>query len=97
LVVEGAEAEFLAGVRVGLGVILRAPGCVHATVFRGVEQPREFRLVIEWRDVAAHEAFRSSPQFGEYRSTIGQFLDGTPTHSHFTREIEMATAQGDDA
>ncbi len=63
------EAEFVAARR----VITRAPGCGAVALQRCVETPGRYQLLVEWPSVDAHNAFRASELFPEWRRIIGPF------------------------
>ncbi len=64
-------------------LVRRAPGVHQLTLLRGIEEPSTFVLEVDWDSVAAHETFRSSPDFTEWRQRIGPFLQGVPFANHY--------------
>ena len=50
---------------------------------RGIESPNRFVLLVEWDSVAAHEQFRASERFGQWRGLIGPHFTGPPVVEHF--------------
>ena len=60
-----------------------APGVRSIRMTHGVETPTRFVLLVEWDDIASHEAFRESPAFGEWRALIGPHFAGPPRVEHF--------------
>ena len=83
-VVAGREDDFAQAYREAVQFIVRAPGARAARMTRGIESPSRFVLMVEWDDVAAHEAFRASEDFPRWRAPIGGFFDGPPRVEHFT-------------
>ncbi|MGF6884440.1 quinol monooxygenase YgiN [Nocardia sp. GAS34] len=57
--------------------------CHSVTVVRGVEEPGKIILLIEWASIEAHNAFRASDTYRQYRAAIQDHLSGTPAFSHY--------------
>src|SRR3546814_19310091 len=55
-----------------------APGCSAMRLLRSHEVAGRFWLIVEWRDVAAHEAFRESPAFAQWRGLVGPHFAAPP-------------------
>jgi quinol monooxygenase YgiN len=68
----------------GKAVVLfrEAPGCLAMRLLRSHEHAGRFWLVVEWRDVAAHEDFRASPAFAEWRSLVAACFASPPAVEH---------------
>lgn len=49
---------------------------------RSNEDDHRYWLMVEWTDVAAHEAFRKTPAFDEWRTLVGPFLAAVPQVEH---------------
>ena len=64
-------------------VITAAPGARSVRMTAGVETPTRFVLLVEWDDVAAHEAFRASEAFTRWRGLIGPHFAQPPHVEHF--------------
>lgn len=83
LVKPGMEAEFEAGVRQATPLFRRARGCSGMQLQRGVENPRAYRLLVQWDTVEDHNVhFRGSDDFQEWRRLVGHCFDGAPSVSH---------------
>jgi heme-degrading monooxygenase HmoA len=80
----GAEEAFADGYRHARRHIEAAAGFRSIRMTRGVETPTRFVLLVEWDSVEAHQAFRDSPAFGEWRALIGPHFDGPPHVEHVT-------------
>ncbi len=80
----GARERFAEDVQAALDILAAAPGCQSAQVLFGIEQPDEPRFAIRWDSVEAHESFRETPKFGEYRATISDHFEAPPSYRHFT-------------
>lgn len=84
LVLPGKEADFESAVRQATPLFQRARGCGGMLVQRGVENPRLYRLLVQWATVDDHNVhFRGSDDFQEWRRLVGPFFDGAPAVSHF--------------
>ncbi len=78
----GAEDEFTAAYGQARHLLDEAQArSVRMT--RGVETPSRFVLLVEWDSVAAHEEFRASERFGQWRGLIGPHFAGPPAVEHF--------------
>jgi quinol monooxygenase YgiN len=74
---------FLRALPAAIAVLRSAPGCVEVSVRRCIERPDEFALLVDWTSVAAHEEFRASPDFAEYRAPIADLLAEPPAFAHY--------------
>jgi heme-degrading monooxygenase HmoA len=89
LVKPGMEEAFEAGVREAAPLFRRARGCSGMRVQRGVENPRAYRLLVEWATVEDHMVhFRESEDFQEWRRLVGHCFDGAPNVFHMTEVFE---------
>ncbi|ALK97540.1 antibiotic biosynthesis monooxygenase [Massilia sp. WF1] len=85
LVKEGMEAAFEEGVRQAAPLFKRAQGCQGMRVMRGVENPRAYRLLVEWATLEDHTVhFRGSEDFQAWRALVGHCFDGAPNVTHLT-------------
>jgi quinol monooxygenase YgiN len=75
--------DFAAAVGRALDILAAAPGCQQARVLLGIEEPDEPRFLIRWDSVEAHESFRDTPAFADYRATIAEFFSAPPSYRHF--------------
>ncbi len=80
----GAEDDFAAAYRTARTLVSDTPGCQTIRMTRGVETPTRFVLLVEWDSVAAHEGFRSSARFGQWRALVGPHFAAPPVVEHFT-------------
>lgn len=60
----------------------RAPGCIRMDLLRSHEVAGRYWLLIDWRRVEDHEAFRTSRDFAEWRALVGGFFSGPPAVEH---------------
>ncbi len=82
-VTPGAEPAFAAAYAKARGLLAGSEGCRSVRMTRGVETPSRFVLLVEWDSVAAHEQFRASPRFGDWRALIGPHFAAPPRVEHF--------------
>lgn len=84
-VLVGQEAAFEKSVAEAAPKTLAlAPGFISYQLRRGIERPSAFCVVVEWRSLEDHGAYRESPAFAEWRGAIGSFFDGPPSAEHWT-------------
>ena len=83
-VTAGVQEAFTDAYRQARELIIATPGCRSTRMTRGVETPTRFVLLVEWDSVAAHEDFRSSDRFGQWRALIGPHFAQPPHVEHFT-------------
>ncbi|HEY6794859.1 MAG TPA: antibiotic biosynthesis monooxygenase family protein [Kineosporiaceae bacterium] len=73
----GHADAFAAAYHRAAELIASSPGCLSTRMTRGVENPDEFTLLVEWETLEAHlEGFRGSDRFHRWRAAIGEHLDG---------------------
>ena len=80
----GAEDDFTAAYAEARPLIEQSEGFRTVRMTRGIESPSRFVLLVEWDSVAAHEQFRGSERFGQWRALIGPHFAGPPVVEHFT-------------
>lgn len=73
---------FEAAWREAAPIFARTPSCHGAALYRGIEQPSEYTLFVQWASVAAHEAFRKTEDFAEWRQLVGHHFTQSPSVSH---------------
>jgi len=89
LVKAGMEEQFEAGVRAAAPLFQRARGCTSMRLQRGVENPRAYRLLVDWNTVEDHMVhFRESDDFQEWRRLVGHCFDGAPVVTHFEAAVD---------
>ncbi len=82
-VTDGVQQQFAAAYEQARHLPAATPGCGAMRMTQGVETPTRFVLLIEWDSVEAHDAFRTSERFGQWRALIGPFFAGPPHVEHF--------------
>jgi quinol monooxygenase YgiN len=75
-------AAFEAAVAQARPVFQSAKGCHSMALERIIEQPAEYRLLVQWDSVDAHMAFRDTPEFQIWRNLAGPFFVGAPNVVH---------------
>jgi quinol monooxygenase YgiN len=83
----GTAEQFVAAAEQAVELFRAAPGCLGMRLGRSHEVPDRFWLVVEWRDVAAHEAFRTTPAFARWRELVGGYFAGRPEVEHALAEV----------
>ena len=78
----GTEDDFTAAYRQARRLLEEA-SARSVRMTRGIETPTRFVLLVEWDSVAAHEQFRASERFGQWRGLIGPHFAGPPAVEHF--------------
>ncbi len=79
----GAQSDFTDAYAKARSVIADAPGVGPVRMTKGVETPTRFVLLVEWESVSAHDAFRASEGFTQWRALIGPHFAGPPHVEHF--------------
>lgn len=82
-VTEGAQEAFEAGYAQARELVAATPGWRSMRMTRGIETPTRYVLLAEWDSVAAHEDFRASERFGQWRALIGPHFAAPPAVEHF--------------
>jgi len=83
----GLESEFEAGVQKAAPLFKRAKGCGGMLLWRSVEQPARYRLVVQWATVENHTGdFRGSADFADWRKLVGHCF-ATPPQVEHVREV----------
>jgi heme-degrading monooxygenase HmoA len=89
LVKAGMEEPFEAGVREAAPLFRRAQGCTGMRLQRGIENPRAYRLLVEWNTLEDHTVhFRGSADFQAWRALVGHCFDGAPNVTHLTGVLD---------
>lgn len=79
----GMEARFEAGVLEAKPLFLRARGCHGVNLFRSIESPERYTLVVAWETVEDHMVhFRESEDFQAWRALVGDCFAAPPQVGH---------------
>ena len=81
-VTEGAEDAFLAAYEQAVEQLASSDGLRSIRMTRSIETPTRFVLLVEWDSVEAHQGFRQSERFAEWRRLIGPHFATTPQVEH---------------
>ena len=81
-VLPGSEVAFEAGARAAVPEFSAAAGCSAMRLLRSHEIAGRYWLIVEWTDIAAHEAFRATPGFAHWRALVGDFFAAKPAVEH---------------
>lgn len=61
-------------------------GCLRFELFQSIEDAYTFLLYEEWKDLAAFDAYRTSPEFHERGKAIFPLLGGKPDPAYYRAE-----------
>ncbi|GAA3923908.1 putative quinol monooxygenase [Actinoplanes auranticolor] len=78
----GSEKDLAEAHATAMEAVGQAEGMLSARLTQGVETPTNFVLLVEWTDLAAHERFRGTEQFAQWRAAIGQYVTGPAAVQH---------------
>jgi quinol monooxygenase YgiN len=79
----GFDAQFEKGVQQARPVFLGAQGCHEMRLWRSLEQPLRYRLVVEWETLEDHTIrFRGSPAFTTWRELVQDCFASPPQVEH---------------
>ena len=79
----GTEAEFEAAVGKARAIFGRAKGCHGFELYRSIEKPQRYRLVVKWATLENHTVdFRGSEDFTQWRGLVGSFFATPPEVEH---------------
>jgi heme-degrading monooxygenase HmoA len=79
----GLETKFEQGVRDAVPLFKAAKGCKGLELRRSVEQPRRYRVMIQWETLENHTVdFRGSEDFKKWRALVGETFASPPAVEH---------------
>ena len=85
---EGANASFEAAVAKAKPLFLASKGCHGVQLFRGIENPLQYTLVVDWETVEHHMVdFRESDAFRQWRALIGDSVAQAPQVQHVQQVV----------
>ncbi|MCW2499060.1 MAG: antibiotic biosynthesis monooxygenase [Frankiales bacterium] len=79
----GAEQAFAQAYAQARPLLAQSEGCRSVRMTQGVETPTRFVLLVEWDSLDAHELFRASPRFGEWRALVAPHFATPPLVEHY--------------
>lgn len=84
----GSESQFEEGVGKARPLFLRSRGCHGVQLFRSIEQPQQYTLVVEWETVEDHMVhFREAPEFQEWRALVSDCFAAPPQVGHVSKVL----------
>lgn len=84
-VLPGQEDAFASAYVTAQEYLSGTPGCLSATMTRGIESPSRFVGIVRWESMDAHKNnFRGTSRFADYGKLLLKYLAGTPVVEHFT-------------
>jgi heme-degrading monooxygenase HmoA len=88
----GTQQEFDQAIKTGIAVaVSKSKGYRGHKVFKGIESPERYVLMIYWNTVENHTVdFRGSALFTEWRGHVGPFFASPPHVEHFDLLTESA-------
>lgn len=63
-------------------ILTDAEGSRGANLYRGVEDPDSFTLMVKWDSMDAHKALTQRSEFGTFGEAVGPYLAGQPEVRH---------------
>lgn len=79
----GSEAQFETGIEKAAEIFRSAKGCHSFRVYRSVEKPQRYRLLIEWDTLEAHtKDFTGSQAWKDYRALVSDTFESPPQVEH---------------
>jgi quinol monooxygenase YgiN len=76
-------AAFEAAVTKAAPLFKAAQGCHGMALERGVEDPSQYRLLVQWESIDHHMViFRNSDAFQQWRALVGHYFVGPVGMSH---------------
>ncbi|TDO41219.1 putative quinol monooxygenase [Paractinoplanes brasiliensis] len=78
----GREKEFTEAHVTAIEAVGPPPGTLSVRLTQGVETPTNFILLAEWTDLAAHERYRETEQFAQWRAAIAPYVAGPAAVQH---------------
>jgi quinol monooxygenase YgiN len=78
----GSEKEFAEAHAAASEAFGSAEGVLSARLTQGIETPTKFVLLVEWTDIAAHERYRDTEQYAQWRAAIGPYAAGPAAVQH---------------
>ena len=83
-VIPGREREFEQAFREARELIVQQPGFLWLRLERGIENPSQFLLLVEWERLEDHtEGFRRSADYERWKELLHHFYDPFPEVLHF--------------
>lgn len=81
-VTPGSETAFVEAAAEAAQYFQKSPGCRSFEVFTSHEEPSKLRVLIGWDSIEAHEQFRTTPEFTQWRELVGPHFAKPPHVEH---------------
>lgn len=81
-VTPGGQAAFVEAAAEAAQYFQKSPGCRSFEVFTSHEEPSKLRVLIGWDSIEAHEQFRTTPEFTQWRELVGPHFAKPPHVEH---------------
>lgn len=78
----GVAERFEDAARRAVPLFRRAPGCTGLELLKSHEVAGRYWLIVDWREVEDHEAFRASQDFAAWRALVGDCFTAPPVVEH---------------
>ena len=79
----GLESAFEESTREAFDILRRARGCLGIRLYRCIEQPSRYRLLVDWGTLENHTVdFQQSDDFLAWRALLGPFFEKIPDVEH---------------
>jgi quinol monooxygenase YgiN len=78
----GSDKELAEAHTAAIEKIGPAEGMLSVRLTQGVETPTNFVLLVEWTDLAAHERYRDTDEYAQWRAAIGPYVAGPAAVQH---------------
>ncbi len=88
----GSALTYEAAFREASQYIAASPGYVSHELRRCIETPDKYVLLVQWRSVEDHEAFRTSDRYEHWRRLLHHFYDPFPTVEHYELVVSQAAS-----
>jgi heme-degrading monooxygenase HmoA len=81
---QGSERKFEADFATAREIALESSGCISVHLHRGIEEPDQYLVLIEWESVDAHlRVFRKSEHFERWAALLRPHYAGPPSGEHY--------------
>ena len=81
---EGHQKDFEASVAKAQKYFAAVDYCHEWKLIHCIEQPDRYMLQVRWTDMESHtKTFRGSPEYADFRATMGAFTSGPADVQHY--------------
>ncbi|NMO97783.1 antibiotic biosynthesis monooxygenase family protein [Paenibacillus lemnae] len=80
----GTENDFETALRAAYEMISRMRGYLNHELYKCIESPHEYILIIRWSTVKDHSmGFRKPPEYVHWMEVLQTFMDSPPVEKHY--------------